>query len=54
LQRPHRAQLLVAASVAQLGSGLAGMVVALRRKHPYDVAQGYRGRFANWAAKSRK
>jgi hypothetical protein len=37
VQRPHRAQLLVAASVAQLGSGLAGMVVAVRRKHPYDV-----------------
>jgi hypothetical protein len=37
LQRPHRAHLLVAASVAQLGSGLAGMVVTVHRKHPYVV-----------------
>ena len=32
-----RAQLLAAVSAAQLVSGVAGMVVALRRRHPYDV-----------------
>jgi hypothetical protein len=32
-----RSRLLVAVSAAQLTSGVAGMVVALRRKHPYDV-----------------
>ena len=32
-----RAQLLTAASAAHLASGVAGMVVALRRRHPYDV-----------------
>jgi hypothetical protein len=37
LQPRRRAQLLTAVSAAQLGSGFAGMVVAIRRKHPYDV-----------------
>jgi hypothetical protein len=32
-----RSRLLAAVSVAQLATGLAGMVVALRRRHPYDV-----------------
>jgi hypothetical protein len=32
-----RARLLVAVSAAQLASGVAGMIVALRRVHPYDV-----------------
>jgi hypothetical protein len=32
-----RARLLAAVSAAQLASGVAGMVVALRRVHPYDV-----------------
>jgi hypothetical protein len=32
-----RAQVLTAVSAAQLASGVAGMVVALRRRHPYDV-----------------
>jgi pimeloyl-ACP methyl ester carboxylesterase len=32
-----RSQLLAAVSVAQLATGVAGMVVALRRRHPYDV-----------------
>jgi hypothetical protein len=36
LQVEDRAQLLAAVSAAQLASGVAGMVVALRR-HPYDV-----------------
>jgi pimeloyl-ACP methyl ester carboxylesterase len=30
-------RLLAAVSVAQLATGVAGMVVALRRRHPYDV-----------------
>jgi hypothetical protein len=33
----NRARLLAAVSAAQLASGVAGMVVALRRNHPYDV-----------------
>jgi hypothetical protein len=37
LQARGRAQLLAAVSAAQLVSGVAGMVVALRRRHPYDV-----------------
>jgi hypothetical protein len=37
LQVEDRAQLLAAVSAAQLASGVAGMVVALRRRHPYDV-----------------
>jgi hypothetical protein len=32
-----RARFLAAVSTAQLASGVAGMVVALRRRHPYDV-----------------
>ena len=32
-----RSRLLAAVSVAQLATGVAGMVVALRRVHPYDV-----------------
>jgi hypothetical protein len=32
-----RARTLAVVSVAKLGSGVAGMVVALRRVHPYDV-----------------
>jgi hypothetical protein len=32
-----RARTLAAVSAAQLASGVAGMVVALRRVHPYDV-----------------
>lgn len=32
-----RGRLLAAVSVAQLATGVAGMVVALRRRHPYDV-----------------
>jgi pimeloyl-ACP methyl ester carboxylesterase len=32
-----RSRLLTAVSVAQLATGVAGMVVALRRRHPYDV-----------------
>jgi hypothetical protein len=32
-----RSRLLVAVSVAQLATGVAGLVVALRRRHPYDV-----------------
>jgi hypothetical protein len=32
-----RRRLLAAVSVAQLATGVAGMVVALRRRHPYDV-----------------
>src|SRR5215218_8629769 len=32
-----RNRLLAAVSVAQLATGAAGMVVALRRRHPYDV-----------------
>jgi pimeloyl-ACP methyl ester carboxylesterase len=32
-----RNRLLAAVSVAQLATGIAGMVVALRRRHPYDV-----------------
>jgi pimeloyl-ACP methyl ester carboxylesterase len=32
-----RSRLLVAVSVAQLATGAAGMVVALRRRYPYDV-----------------
>jgi hypothetical protein len=31
------ARTLTVVSAAQLGSGVAGMVVALRRAHPYDV-----------------
>jgi hypothetical protein len=37
LQVEDRAQLLAAVSAAQLASGVAGMVVALRRRHPYDM-----------------
>jgi hypothetical protein len=37
LQARGRAQLLAAVSAAQLASGVAGMVIALRRRHPYDV-----------------
>jgi hypothetical protein len=37
LQARDRAQLLAAVSAAQLVSGVAGMVVALRRRHPYDL-----------------
>jgi hypothetical protein len=33
----NRSRLLAAVSAAQLASGVAGMVVALRRKHLYDV-----------------
>jgi pimeloyl-ACP methyl ester carboxylesterase len=32
-----RSQLLAAVSVAQLATGVAGMIVALRRRHPYDL-----------------
>jgi pimeloyl-ACP methyl ester carboxylesterase len=32
-----RSRLLAAVSVAQLATGAAGLVVALRRRHPYDV-----------------
>jgi hypothetical protein len=32
-----RNRLLAAVSVAQLATGIAGMVVALQRRHPYDV-----------------
>jgi pimeloyl-ACP methyl ester carboxylesterase len=32
-----RSRLLAAVSVAQLATGVVGMVVALRRRHPYDV-----------------
>jgi hypothetical protein len=32
-----RDRALAAVSAAQLASGVAGMVVALRRAHPYDV-----------------
>jgi len=32
-----RARTLAVVSAAQLGAGVAGMVVALRRVHPYDV-----------------
>jgi hypothetical protein len=32
-----RSRLLTAVSVAQLAAGVAGMVVALRRRHPFDV-----------------
>ena len=32
-----RARALAGVSAAQLGCGVAGMVVALRRGHPYDV-----------------
>ena len=37
MQVEDRAQLLAAVSAAQLASGVAGMVIALRRRHPYDV-----------------
>ena len=33
----ERRQRLAAVSAAQLAIGVAGMVVALRRAHPYDV-----------------
>jgi hypothetical protein len=33
----NRSRLLMAVSVAQLATGVAGLVVALRRRHPYDV-----------------
>jgi pimeloyl-ACP methyl ester carboxylesterase len=36
-QPTPRSRLLAAVSVAQLATGVAGMVVALRRRHPYDV-----------------
>jgi hypothetical protein len=32
-----RRRLLAAVSAAQLATGVAGMVVGLRRRHPYDV-----------------
>jgi hypothetical protein len=32
-----RSRLLAAVSVAQLATGVAGMAVALRRRHPYDL-----------------
>jgi hypothetical protein len=32
-----RGRALAVVSAAQLGAGVAGMVVALRREHPYDV-----------------
>ena len=32
-----RSRLLVAVSVAQLATNVTGLVVALRRRHPYDV-----------------
>src|SRR5436309_1813714 len=34
---PPRSRLPAAVSAAQLTTGVAGMVVALRRRHPYDV-----------------
>ena len=37
MQPMNRSRLLAVVSAAQLASGVAGMVVALRRKHPYDV-----------------
>jgi hypothetical protein len=37
MQARDRVQLLAAVSAAQLASGVAGIVVALRRRHPYDV-----------------
>jgi hypothetical protein len=37
LQLMDRSRLLVVVSAAQLASGVTGMVVALRRTHPYDV-----------------
>jgi hypothetical protein len=37
VQPRDRAQLLATTSAAQLASGVAGMVVALRHRHPYDV-----------------
>jgi pimeloyl-ACP methyl ester carboxylesterase len=37
MEPTSRSRLLAAVSVAQLATGLAGMVVALRRRHPYDV-----------------
>jgi hypothetical protein len=37
VQPARRYRLLAAASAAQLAAGLAGMVVALRRRRPYDV-----------------
>jgi pimeloyl-ACP methyl ester carboxylesterase len=36
-QPADRRRLLAATSAAQLATGLAGMAVALRRRHPYDV-----------------
>ena len=36
-QPTSRDQLLAGVSAAQLATGMAGMVVALRRRHPYDV-----------------
>ncbi|MFL6190128.1 MAG: hypothetical protein ACJ75E_09815 [Actinomycetes bacterium] len=33
----NRSRLVTAVSVAQLACGVAGLVVALRRRHPYDV-----------------
>jgi hypothetical protein len=32
-----RARLLAAVSAAQLAAGVTGMIVALRRVHPYDL-----------------
>jgi hypothetical protein len=37
LQPMHRVRLLLAVSAGQLACGVVGMVVAVRRKHPYDV-----------------
>lgn len=37
MQVEDRTQLLAAVSAAQLASGVAGMVVALRPCHPYDM-----------------
>ena len=36
-QQTGRDRLLAGVSAAQLATGVVGMVVALRRRHPYDV-----------------
>jgi pimeloyl-ACP methyl ester carboxylesterase len=38
MEPTSRRRLLAAVSVAQLATGLGGMVLALRRRHPYDLA----------------
>jgi pimeloyl-ACP methyl ester carboxylesterase len=43
VESTSRRRLLAAASVAQLATGVAGMAVAVRRRHPYDLP-GMRGR----------